>query len=281
MILDKIGSLKLPASTSGAGPLAAFNEAVREKLTAWLLAQAQRVLEAEGDMSSGLAFTVATLLRNKGDHDGALEVWQKIVPARVEVFGENHANTLGARGNLANVLKRMGDMDGAFDECEAVVEGLSKTLGADHPDTLGARINMAGLLSERGDEEDYEKAGVIYKEVIAMYEANERIGPDHLRTLNAKQKLAAVYEEAGDLDEALYLLEAVVPKYEAILGKGHVETLWTKGGMADCLVELDDKPRAKEVYSSAIADGRAAAKAEVDGEKLKAVQWLQRALAAV
>ncbi|KOV13321.1 hypothetical protein ADK60_29960 [Streptomyces sp. XY431] len=69
---------------------------------------------------------------------------------RERLLGDDHPDTLMARGNLAGSYWQAGRTDGAVDLLRSVAEGRDRVLGPAHPDTVRSRVNLTTMLIGRG-----------------------------------------------------------------------------------------------------------------------------------
>jgi len=159
-------------------------------------------------------------LLGAGLFEADLTYWQRLVGDAMRVLGHQHADTLGARGNLAVALQRVGRTDEAIRILEAVSAEAMTLFGPDSVHTINARAKL-GI--------SYEQAGRLGDAVrIAEEVATARMhvnGPDHLDTLGARANLAAAYRLAGHRDEAVQLGERVAADHLRILGPDNMSTL--------------------------------------------------------
>ncbi|KAF8451347.1 Tetratricopeptide repeat-domain-containing protein [Kalaharituber pfeilii] len=95
-----------------------------------------------------------------GQHDKALEYFQRALVGREKALGTEHPDTLTTVHNIGRVFKDMGQHDKAleyyqralYDKAleyyQRALVGRQKVLGLDHPDTLVTINYMATLLDE-------------------------------------------------------------------------------------------------------------------------------------
>jgi hypothetical protein len=78
---------------------------------------------------------LGSLLKAKGDLDGAEALYREALEARREVLGDRHPDTLSSINNLGALLKDKGGLDGAQVLLAEAVAGAREVLGAEHPHT--------------------------------------------------------------------------------------------------------------------------------------------------
>ncbi|WP_327075565.1 tetratricopeptide repeat protein (plasmid) [Kitasatospora purpeofusca] len=157
----------------------------------------------------------------------AVTHWQRLTANATLLLGDDHPDTLTARGNLATSYRRAGRTGEAIVLEEQVLTDSERILGDDHPDTLTARSNLA---------HSYWRAGLtgeaIMLEEQVLTDSERILGDDHPDTLTARGNLAASYRQAGRTGEALVLEEQVLADRERILGHDHPDTLTARGNLA-------------------------------------------------
>ena len=92
-------------------------------------------------MHASLAYWTA----QAGDAAGARDQYAALLPARVQVLGPEHPDTLATRHRLAYWTARAGDETGARDQFAALLLVRERVLGPDHPDTLATRTSLTQL----------------------------------------------------------------------------------------------------------------------------------------
>ncbi len=103
------------------------------------------------------------------------------------VLGEDHPDTLTARGNLAASYWQAGRTGEASALLERVLADRERVLGADHPDSLTARDSLAASYRQSGH---IGEAVVLLRSVV---EGRDRVlGPAHPDAAMSRAGLAAV-----------------------------------------------------------------------------------------
>ncbi len=114
-----------------------------------------------------------------------------------------------------------------------------QTLGTRHPVTIRAMSAAAAHVDDpRGRSLSQEK-------VIEL--AREVNGPEHPFTLASLAKQAGYLPEAGETDQALKLLENLLPRMLAAQGEKHMDTLWVKSSLATAYDLNGQKAKALEM----------------------------------
>jgi hypothetical protein len=91
--------------------------------------------------------SLAVLLANKGDYDGAEPLLRCALGAQERVLGREHPDTLRSVNSLALLLDNKGDCDGAEPLYRRAAESARKILGPDHPNTKLFAQNHARCLA--------------------------------------------------------------------------------------------------------------------------------------
>jgi len=106
---------------------------------AWLLPHAQAVLADD----SGSMWKIVSYLGESGNYPAARDLQQRVLKARIQVSGPEHADTLADRHELAYWTGQAGDAAGARDQLAALLPTTERVLGPEHPETLATRGNLA------------------------------------------------------------------------------------------------------------------------------------------
>ncbi|MEU6124156.1 tetratricopeptide repeat protein [Streptomyces sp. NPDC047123] len=191
------------------------------------------------------------------------------------VLGDEHPDTLVARGNLAAACKDAGDLDRAVSLYEETVPAMERVLGEDHGITRAARVSLAlaHLAAEDFDQIDRlatpsgaqsldtRSADIGYgllahgdgARAVPLFEqavqaAEGRLAADDPNSLTTKHNLAVAHLMAGAPEQALPLFEEVLRLREDALGAEHPDTLTSRRHLADAHREAGDFDRAASLY---------------------------------
>jgi hypothetical protein len=88
-------------------------------------------------------FGLARVMSARGDLDEAQTHHKELLATKVEVFGDDHPETLDSRFELATLLSRRGETTAAITAHRAVLDARIRVLGPDHPDTTRSRTALA------------------------------------------------------------------------------------------------------------------------------------------
>lgn len=157
------------------------------------------VADLDPDSIDSLAtrHNIAHWRAQSGDHVGAAEALDELLPDVTRVLGPDHPETLTTRHSLAQFRGEAGEPDQAAQQTAAVTADLCRTLGADHRSTLTARRNHARWLGVAGDPVS-AAAGLadLLPDTIRV------LGADHPDTLSVRSHLAHWRGESGDIEGA-------------------------------------------------------------------------------
>ncbi|WP_261575757.1 tetratricopeptide repeat protein [Frankia gtarii] len=174
-----------------------------------------------------LLYQAGTSLLRAGQHTAAVTHWQHLAGHATQLLGEEHPNTLTARGNLAVAYDRAGRSAEAISLHERVVADRERLLGGEHSDTLAARGNLAT---------SYRLAGRIAEATILLERVavgfTRLFGHDHPHTLTTRGYLATSYRHAGRAIDAIRIEEQVAAGWERLLGDDHPHTLTARAHLA-------------------------------------------------
>ena len=169
----------------------------------------EKALGAEHPDTLSSVNNLGSLLRNKGDYEGAAALYRRALEGKEKALGAEHPSTLSSVNNLGSLLSDKGDYEGAEALYRRALEGREKALGAEHPETLRNASNLGWLLNENNRRgaalellrskaalSDWAEDGVRYN--LACYECLEgnhkeakRLIKKHL-TLHPEEKVDAI-----------------------------------------------------------------------------------------
>ncbi|MER6669702.1 tetratricopeptide repeat protein [Amycolatopsis japonica] len=209
------------------------NDHIATDLLTTLLANTTTLAKVAGDslwQSGGttLLYTAGlSLLRCRLD-TAAIDHWRETAARARRALGNDHTDSLVARGNLASAYGQAGRAADAIAIQEQVVHDFDRVLGEDHPQTLAAWAVLGSV---------YYKAGRT-KDALAIQErvVNDSVrlwGEEHPDTLTARTNLAVSYQQAGRTDETIAIMEQVVIDSERLLGELHPNTLTARSCLAN------------------------------------------------
>jgi tetratricopeptide (TPR) repeat protein len=270
----------------------------RLSLPDYLLDTIEKIVKVAGgaDKLTALLWSrLASIYRDKGDYDRAIEFFEKAIAIEEEKIGKDHPDTAISYDNLASVYSFKGDYDRAIELYERALKIKEAKLGRDHSDTATTYNNLILVYKDKGDygraiefgkkalkiidklgkdspdaaptynnlalvyhdKGDYDRAIEFYKKAIKI--AEEGLGKDHPDTATAYANLASVYRTKGDYDRAIEFGEKALRIREERLGKDHPLTAQSYNDLGGVYKDKGDYVRAIEFYQKAL---------RIKGEKL-------------
>ena len=182
---------------------------------------------ADTEATAHLLNQAGIFLAGQGQPARAAGHFQQALADFVRVLGQDHPDTLAARGNLAYAYQAAGDLGRGIPLCEQALADSARVLGQDHPQTLTARGNLAAAYQAAGD---LGRAIPLYEQALADFV--RVLGQDHPDTLAARGNLAYAYQAAGDLGRAIPLCEQALADSARVLGQDHLHTLTARNNLA-------------------------------------------------
>ncbi len=223
----------------------------RQNLSRWqtLYERAQAQLGPKDPWTLTIRGGIAGWTGECGDFQGALSLFEELLPDRERVLGSDHPDTLGTRGNLGAWTGECGDSQGALSLFEELLPDQERVLGPDHHDTLIARSNIATWTGECGDA---VRALSLFEELLPDQE--RVLGPDHPDTLITRNNIAGWTGHDRDAARALSLFEELLPDRERVLGPDHPSTLITRSNIAGFTGQCGDSARALSLFEELLPD---------------------------
>jgi len=163
----------------------------------------------------------ADVLRLMGKLDESKQLFERIEPAYVSVFGPDHSETLQMLNNKALLLQDLGRIEQARDLLVKVRDGLVELHGREHEHAITATSSLAQVHLAL---KNWDKAAPLLEDVVAW--RRRELGDAHPRTLIALNNLAFMYMNGPEAyDKALPLFEEVLEARTRVLGEDHRRTL--------------------------------------------------------
>ncbi|MGA5559237.1 FxSxx-COOH system tetratricopeptide repeat protein [Streptomyces lavendulocolor] len=188
-------------------------------------------------------------LGEAGQVVAARDHFQRLTEAVRRRLGDDHLNTLAARGNFASWRGEAGDAAGAADAFADLLEHTVSLLGEDHHSTLAIRNNLA---TTRGRAGDAAGAADAFADLL---EHTARVrGEDHPDTLITRNNLASWRGQAGDAAGAADAFADLLEHTARVRGKDHPDTLTTRNNLAFWRGEAGDAPGAADALTELLSD---------------------------
>ena len=142
------------------------------------------------------------------------------------VLGEDHPDTLAARGNLAYAYQAAGDLGRAIPLYEQTLADYVRVLGTDHPEHPGLPRQPRLRLPSAGDL----GRAIPCTSRPSPTSAGPRHGPPRHPGLPRQPRLRL--PSAGDLGRAIPLYQQTLADSLRVLGEDHPDTLASRGNLA-------------------------------------------------
>ncbi|GMH72191.1 hypothetical protein TL16_g05853 [Triparma laevis f. inornata] len=134
-------------------------------------------------------------LRDNGEYEEAIKIFERYLAGRMKVLGEDHKHTLMAVNNLGNVYNvSLKNYEKALECYERALKGQEKTLRNNHPLTLSTVMNIA-IVYKIGIK-DYGKAEEMYQKALDGKVA--QLGKENESTKNSAMNIAVCFAQAGE-----------------------------------------------------------------------------------
>lgn len=215
-------------------------------------------ISAFGDLSSDHLIKCeahATLLRENGKFQEALQIEEHVLSARLKTLGESHQETLSSQNNIALSLQCLGQQAKAEKIHRLVLSQRKALLGMDHLETMSSLNNLSYVLQQ---QKKYEEAEECATNLVKL---KRRVcGRHHASTLQSMSTLAIVLQEQGKTDRAMQFHDHVLNSRKALLGKRHPLVLRTTINMIGTLVQqgklVESEVMAREVLQMLLIECR-------------------------
>lgn len=232
---------------------------------------AERARElGEWSLAEDALRTVATIRSETGHLPQAVRSLETAVASAEARLGPSHSDSIVLRRALAEALLKSGRHDEANAMFDAIVERTRAMLPADHPALRGLLSIVATrkILLNRPDE-----SIALAEELVAATIANE--GADSIQHAQASHTLAQGLTAAGRLDEALAILEPLVPTLRRHWGERHTQVGRALVSTARVHAARHDWSRTLEVATEAALSLTATSEAAAGCVELQATSLIE------
>ena len=190
---------------------------------------------------------LARLLREMGQYDRALPLYESALKIRTSDLGDRHPDTAMSLNNLAGLYQSMGQYDRALPLYESALEIRKSKLGDRHPDTAINLNNLAALYSSMGQ---YDRALPLLESALEI--RRSELGDRHPDTATNLNNLALLHSSMREYDQALPLLESALEINQSELGDRHPDTATSLNNLAGLYSSMGQYDRALPLYKSAL-----------------------------
>lgn len=143
-------------------------------------------------------------------------------------LGVDDPITIDAMFNLGRTNLHLGKLKESQELLEVVEQKRRHFFGPDHPETLMAMNELGMNLSAQGVQLDYAESLV-----STVWSTRKKVlGEEHPYTLWSANDLSRIYCELGRFQDALLILEEIVPIIRRTLGEDHIGMNMTKANLS-------------------------------------------------
>eukprot|EP00911_Craspedida_sp_UC1_P002947 UC1_evm1s2150 len=171
-----------------------LNELVKDQMREWFLqtglevaAEQERLGRGKDAEFGSLCNNLASMLKDFGDYEKALEYSKRSLKIRLETLGENHPDTATTYNNMASVYESQGEYAKALEYYKKGLKIRLATSGENHPDTAVTYYNMSLVLENDGDRPLAKEYAIKARDIFMA-----TLGPDHPHTKAAQNLVARV-----------------------------------------------------------------------------------------
>lgn len=181
----------------------------------------------------------ATAYSQESRHHEAEHLWQTIVGASEKKFGENHSQTLVAKGGLAFACYQSGNYGKAMELADVVSRKFDWLEEGEETTSLGNYCLLVLI--------DQNRVGEAKKLGQHIFDSCKRLfGTGHPTTTLFMSRLGSIHRSQGRLDLAAHLFVEELSTNAVSLGRDHHATLITTYNLAVVRMEqgLEEMARA-------------------------------------
>ncbi|KAI0868247.1 hypothetical protein GGS24DRAFT_223260 [Hypoxylon argillaceum] len=171
---------------------------------------------------------------------------ERAVHALTHKYGSDDPLTLNAMFNLARTYLHLDEFQKGEELLKEVLEKREHFFGKYHPDTLMTRNEVGMNMSTQ--RKGLPEAEVLVRDVL---QARKRIlGEEHAYTLWSVNDLSKVYMELGHNDQAVAILEEIMPIVIRTLSDDHVGIIMTKANLSRAYIRTNQWEQAGGLIKS-------------------------------
>ena len=191
---------------------------------------------------------LAGFMKDQGEKDGCLKIFQDVFKRRQELLGPEHPETLESAHSVADMLWRMSRTTEAEFLCRRTWYSRSRILGDDSEATMDSKNDLALCMR------DLKKAGQALQLDEELLADRIRVyGPDSSITTHTKNNLATDHYDLQDYEKARSLLEEVLIERREKLGANHQATLLSLSNLGLTLQKQEKWLEAESVFRDLLA----------------------------
>jgi len=203
-------------------------------------------VEQDAALQAHLLSDLSTLIYNLGDAKTALKHDEAALATRLELYGENHADTAFSLSNVASSYQRIGNIPRALELGERALLIQRKLFGEEHPDTVRSLGNVAEYYRNERDTETALKLG---EQALAI--RRKLFGEEHPDTALSLSNVANYYRDKGDTETALNMGKQALAIQRKLFGEEHPDTARSMHNVSGYYSDSGDRLHALELGEQA------------------------------
>ncbi|MEC9475400.1 MAG: tetratricopeptide repeat protein [Planctomycetota bacterium] len=230
-------------------------ETVDEHLFQRSLDAIEKQFATQPQLKARLLQTVATLMKETGLLERAVDPQQTALEIRQQELGKEDRDTLQSLEEFANLIKERGKLDESEPIHHEIYQQRSNLFGEDHPETLRALANLGDLKGRQGDfplAMEYLETAISKMKTVS--------GEDHLDRVEAMSDLAVIKTRLYELQEATDLYSFVYQVRRDSFGDKNRLTIKALSNYGGALVHMTDSEnrivKGEELLLQALRDAR-------------------------
>ncbi|MCL5036340.1 MAG: tetratricopeptide repeat protein [Chloroflexi bacterium] len=211
--------------------------------------EAEALLKNEDnpDAEAVLRNNLGTLLRAKGDLEGAASEAERSLAVLKRLRGENHPSVGVVLINLASTMKDAGNLDGASKNLDQARKILEENRMLDSPAYASYLQQKSSLLYSFGKYSESEKLALKALEI-----QKSKLGESHPEAATTYNQLASAAMSLGKLEEAYNFAGKALEIDMKALGRNHPETARDFADMAKAAMLKGDTKGAGRLVEKAL-----------------------------
>ncbi|HKQ05103.1 MAG TPA: FxSxx-COOH system tetratricopeptide repeat protein [Blastocatellia bacterium] len=182
-----------------------------------------------------------------GDYKRALELYQKALEIRQELFGNKHPDTATSFNNVGITYDNLGDYKRALEFEQKALEIRQELSSDKHPDTATSFDNVGSIYGYLGDP---KRALELKQKALEIRQ--ELFGDKHPDTATSFNNIGSTYDSLGDYKRALEFEQKALEIQKELFSDKHPDTATSFNNIGSTYANLSDHKRALEFKQKAL-----------------------------
>lgn len=161
-------------------------------------------------------YNIARILRRLGNHNNAVETYQKALNIYIKMLGEEHTEVASVYEAIGNCFKSAMELDKAMEYYLKSLELRKKLLGEQHRVVAQSYFNIGLIFSSK---KEYGEALRAYRQELKIYE--HIFGKQHVKVSDTYDTIAGVYHTLGDYKRAIQHYSTAYVIVDKLYGSSH------------------------------------------------------------